>query len=149
MTVLGPVRSIDPISRDDAPSYRRRRPPGIARSAGFRRTPDRIVVPGAVLLVGARTIDDPSPEWLLAALGAGLVLFAIVFVYPKGMGMGDVKLAALLGAGLGVSVVVALFIGFLAAFVPALVLIVLYGGSARKRAISLGPFLALGGIVAL
>jgi len=114
-----------------------------------RLIPNRIVVPGAVLLVGARTIDDPSPEWLLAALGAGFVLFAIVFVYPKGMGMGDVKLAALLGAGLGVSVVVALFIGFLAAFVPALALIVRHGGAARKRAIPLGPFLALGGIVAL
>lgn len=111
--------------------------------------PNRIVVPGAVLMVVARTIDDPSPEWILAALGAGFVLFVIFLAYPKGMGMGDVKLAAFLGGGLGLAVVVALFAGFIAAFLPALVLLVRFGSSARKRAIPFGPFLALGGVLAL
>ena len=69
--------------------------------------------------------------------------------YPKGMGMGDVKLAAYMGAGLGVHVIVALFLGFIAALVPAVVLLVRHGREARKQAIPLGPFLAFGGVVAL
>lgn len=114
-----------------------------------RLIPDRIVLPGAVAMLVARTIDDPSVEWVLSALGAGLVLFLVVLAYPRGMGMGDVKLSAFLGAGLGLSVIVALFIGFFAAFVPAAALLVRHGRAARKRAIPLGPFLALGGVVAL
>jgi prepilin signal peptidase PulO-like enzyme (type II secretory pathway) len=114
-----------------------------------RLIPDRILLPGAVVVLVARTLDDPSVEWVLSALGAGLALFVVVFAYPRGMGMGDVKLAAFLGAGLGLAVFVALFIGFLAAFVPALVLLVRHGRAARKQAIPLGPFLALGGVVAL
>ncbi len=114
-----------------------------------RLIPNRIVVPGAALLLVARTLDDPSLEWLLGALGAGGALLAAALVYPKGLGMGDVKLAAFLGAGLGASVAVALFVGFLTAFVPAAVLLARYGRAARKQAIPLGPFLALGGVVAL
>jgi prepilin signal peptidase PulO-like enzyme (type II secretory pathway) len=114
-----------------------------------RLIPDKIILPGAVLVLGLRTIDDPSVEWILCALGAGLVLFLIVLVYPRGLGLGDVKLSAFLGAGLGISVVVAMFVGFFVAFVPALVLLVRHGREARKKAIPLGPFLALGGVVAL
>lgn len=114
-----------------------------------RLIPDAIVLPGAALVLILRTIDDPSIEWVLSALGAGLVLFVIVLAYPKGMGMGDVKLSAFLGAGLGLSVIVAMFVGFFAAFVPAAVLMARQGKEARRQAIPLGPFLALGGIVAL
>jgi leader peptidase (prepilin peptidase)/N-methyltransferase len=114
-----------------------------------RLIPDKIVLPGAVAVLALRTIDDPSVEWILCALGAGLALFLIVLVYPRGLGMGDVKLSTLLGAGLGISVAVAMFVGFFAAFVPALVLFVRHGREARKSAIPLGPFLALGGVVAL
>jgi leader peptidase (prepilin peptidase)/N-methyltransferase len=114
-----------------------------------RLIPNRVVLPAAVLVLALRTIDDPSIEWIAAALGAGLVLFLIVFAYPRGMGMGDVKLSTLLGAGLGVSVIVGLFLGFISAFVPAAVLLVRHGSAARKRAIPLGPFLALGGVIAL
>jgi leader peptidase (prepilin peptidase)/N-methyltransferase len=114
-----------------------------------RLLPDRIVLPGTVLLLGLRTLDDPSLEWVASAFGAGLVLFLIVLVYPKGMGMGDVKLAALLGAGLGAHVAIALFLGFFAAFVPALALLLRHGGAARRQAIPLGPFLALGALLAL
>lgn len=114
-----------------------------------RLIPNRIVLPGTVLVVAARTLDDPSLVWVLATLAAGLVLFVVVLIYPKGMGMGDAKLAAFLGAGLGAPVAVALFLGFLAAFVPAAVLLVRHGRAARKQAIPLGPFLALGGVVAL
>jgi prepilin signal peptidase PulO-like enzyme (type II secretory pathway) len=114
-----------------------------------RLIPDRIVVPSAVLVLVLRTVDEPSVAWVLGALGAAFALFVLVFAYPKGMGLGDVKLALLLGAGLGLGVVVALFIGFLAAAVPALALLVRHGRAARKLAIPLGPFLALGGVVAL
>jgi leader peptidase (prepilin peptidase)/N-methyltransferase len=111
--------------------------------------PNRIVLPGTLLVLVARTLDDPSVEWVVAALAAGAVLLVIAFIYPAGLGMGDVKLAAYLGAGLGAAVVVGIFIGFLAAFVPAVVLLVRHGRAARKAAIPLGPFLALGAVIAL
>lgn len=114
-----------------------------------RLIPDRIVLPGALLVLALRTLDEPSLAWLLGGLGAGLALFLLVLAYPKGMGMGDVKLALLLGAGLGVGVLVALFAGFLAGAVPAIVLLARHGSAARKQAIPLGPFLALGGVIAL
>lgn len=115
----------------------------------YRLIPDKVVLPGAVIVLALRTLDDPSVEWILSALGAGLVLFLIVLVYPRGMGMGDVKLSAFLGAGLGISVIVAMFVGFFVAFVPAAILFARQGKEARRSAIPLGPFLAIGGIVAL
>jgi leader peptidase (prepilin peptidase)/N-methyltransferase len=114
-----------------------------------RLIPDLVVLPGAAAVLALRTIDDPSLEWVLSALAAGLVLFLVVLAYPRGLGMGDVKLSALLGAGLGVSVVAAMFVGFFVAFVPAAILLLRHGREARKSAIPLGPFLALGGVVAL
>jgi leader peptidase (prepilin peptidase)/N-methyltransferase len=114
-----------------------------------RLIPDAIVLPSAVALLALRTIADPGIEWVLSALAAGLVLFLVVLVHPRGIGMGDVKLSAFLGAGLGVSVIVAMFVGFFVAFVPALILLVHKGREARKAAIPFGPFLALGGVVAL
>jgi leader peptidase (prepilin peptidase)/N-methyltransferase len=114
-----------------------------------RLIPDKVVLPGAVAVLALRTVDDPSLEWILSALGAGLVLFLVVLAYPRGLGLGDVKLSALLGAELGISVIVAMFVGFFVAFVPAAVLFVRHGKAARTAAIPLGPFLALGGVVAL
>jgi leader peptidase (prepilin peptidase)/N-methyltransferase len=114
-----------------------------------RLIPDLVVLPGGAAVLALRTIDDPSLEWVLSALAAALVLFLVVLAYPRGLGMGDVKLSGLLGAGLGVSVIVAMFVGFFVAFVPAAVLFVRHGRAARKSAIPLGPFLALGGVVAL
>jgi leader peptidase (prepilin peptidase)/N-methyltransferase len=114
-----------------------------------RLIPDTIVLPGAVVMLALRTIDDPSIEWVLCGLGAGIVLFLIVLAYPRGLGMGDVKLSAFLGAGLGIPVIVAMFVGFFAALAPALAVFVRKGRQARKSAIPLGPFLALGGVVAL
>ena len=114
-----------------------------------RLIPDRIILPGAVVVVVLRTIDEPSVGWILAGLGAGLGLFLLVLAYPRGMGLGDVKLAFFLGCGLGLVVVVGLFIGFVAAALPAIVLLVRHGMAARKQMIPLGPFLALGAVVAL
>ena len=68
-----------------------------------RLIPDRIVLPGAVLVLVGRTVDEPSVAWILEGLGACLGLFLLVLVYPRGMGMGDVKLALFMGFGLGLT----------------------------------------------
>ena len=116
-----------------------------------RIIPNRIVLPAtaAVLLVHASVSAERAVEAVVAALAAALVLYLPLFVYPAGMGMGDVKLALLLGAALGKSVVVALVVGLVAPLPVAIALIALRGPGARKSAIPFGPFLALGGLVAL
>jgi leader peptidase (prepilin peptidase)/N-methyltransferase len=114
-----------------------------------RIIPNKIVVPATAVVLVAQTALEPSVEWTLAALGCALFLFLAVLAYPAGMGMGDVKLALLLGAMLGRTAPVALMIGMLAALVPVFVLFALHGTAARKMAIPFGPFLAVGGIVAL
>jgi leader peptidase (prepilin peptidase) / N-methyltransferase len=114
-----------------------------------RIVPNRIVVPTSAVVLAAQTLVEPSLEWPLAALGASGFLFAAAVAYPRGMGMGDVKLAFLLGAALGKTATVALMIGMLAALVPAAVLFARHGSAARKLAIPFAPFLALGGVVAL
>jgi leader peptidase (prepilin peptidase)/N-methyltransferase len=116
-----------------------------------RIIPNRIVVPAAMLILIAQIALNPDRalEWTAAALGAALFLFLPLLVYPNGMGMGDVKLALLLGVGLGWAIVPALVVGLLAAFVVALVVLARGGLAARKTALPFGPFLALGALVAL
>ena len=114
-----------------------------------RIIPNRIVVPAAAVVLAAQTALHPSPEWALGALGAAGFLFVAALVYPAGMGMGDVKLALVMGAMLGRTVTVALMVGMVAALVPSLVLFARHGARARKMGIPLGPFLALGSVVAL
>jgi leader peptidase (prepilin peptidase)/N-methyltransferase len=114
-----------------------------------RIVPNRIVLPAAGVTLVAHTLIDPSPEWVLGAVGASGFLFLAVLAYPKGLGMGDVKLALLLGAMLGATVSVALLLGFLAALVPAVVLFARHGTAARKMAVPLVPFLSLGAVIAL
>ena len=86
---------------------------------------------------------------MLAALAASGFLFAAALAYPAGMGMGDVKLALLMGAVLGRTVSVALMVGMLAAMVPGVYLVARHGKAARKMGIPFGPFLALGSVLAL
>jgi leader peptidase (prepilin peptidase)/N-methyltransferase len=114
-----------------------------------RVIPNRIVVPASVVLLAAQTIVHPSAEWAIAAVAASLFFFLAALAYPGGMGMGDVKLAFLLGAVLGRTVAVALLGGMIFALVPSVFLLVRHGSKARKMAIPFGPFLALGGVVAL
>ena len=114
-----------------------------------RIIPNRVVVPATVVVLGAQTLLHPSPEWAIAALGASGFLFAAAVAYPAGMGMGDVKLALLMGAMLGRVVPVAMMIGMLLALVPSVYLLVRHGGAARKMGIPFGPFLALGSVIAL
>jgi leader peptidase (prepilin peptidase)/N-methyltransferase len=114
-----------------------------------RIIPNRIVLPATVVVLAANTVRDLSPEWALAALGASGFLFAAALAYPGGMGMGDVKLALLMGAALGRTVPVALMAGMVAAMVPSVVLLIRHGSKARKMGIPFGPFLAIGSVVAL
>jgi leader peptidase (prepilin peptidase)/N-methyltransferase len=122
-----------------------------AIDAERRILPDLIVLPSWVLVLAANIVLEPdrTVEWAVASLGASLFLFLALVAYPKGMGMGDVKLALLLGAMLGKSVAVGMMIGMLAALVYSTVLFARHGIGARKMAIPFGPFLAFGAIVAL
>ena len=115
----------------------------------LRILPDRIVLPATVVVLLAQEIRQPSLEWPLAGLAAALFLFIAAVIYPRGMGMGDVKLMLLVGAMLGRTVAVALMIGLLSALVPAAVLFARHGRVARSMKIPLGPFLAVGAVVAL
>jgi leader peptidase (prepilin peptidase)/N-methyltransferase len=114
-----------------------------------RIIPNRIVLPATGIVLVANTLRDPSVEWVLAGLGAFTFLFVAALIYPAGMGMGDVKLAALMGVALGRVVPVALMAGMIAALVPSMVLFARHGSKARKMGIPFGPFLAIGSVVAL
>jgi leader peptidase (prepilin peptidase) / N-methyltransferase len=114
-----------------------------------RIIPNRIVLPAAAVCLVGRTVLDPSLEWVVAAVGASAFLLVAALAYPGGMGMGDVKLALLMGAMLGRTVPIALFVGMVAALAPSVVLLVRHGSKARKMGIPFGPFLALGSVVAL
>jgi leader peptidase (prepilin peptidase) / N-methyltransferase len=114
-----------------------------------RIVPNKIVLPAAAIVLVAQTVLHPSVEWLAAALGASLFLLLAALAYPRGMGMGDVKLALLLGAALGRTVPVAMFAAMIAALVPSAVLFARHGSAARKMAIPFAPFLALGGLLGL
>jgi leader peptidase (prepilin peptidase) / N-methyltransferase len=117
---------------------------------------ERRVIPNAVLLAGAAiavaiaAATDPGslPTRAIAAMLAGGVLLLMALAHPRGMGMGDVKLAAVMGLYLGRSVAPALLIGFGAGALAGVVIIARRGAPARKHAVPFGPFLALGGIVA-
>jgi leader peptidase (prepilin peptidase)/N-methyltransferase len=114
-----------------------------------RIVPNRVVLPAAAVVLALMTAAEPSPQWALAAAGASGFLLAAAIAYPSGMGMGDVKLALLMGAALGRTVPIALLLAMFAALVPAAVLLLRHGASARKMAIPFAPFLALGSVVAL
>jgi leader peptidase (prepilin peptidase) / N-methyltransferase len=120
-----------------------------AIDAKHRIIPNRIVVPAAAVVLVANSVITLSPQWAIGAFAAAGFLFAAALAYPAGMGMGDVKLALLMGAALGKTVSVALMVGMFAAMVPGLYLIARHGKAARKMGVPFGPFLALGSIVAL
>ena len=118
--------------------------------------PNRIVYPLALatpaLLTVAALGDDDWAALGRAVLGGALAMLALGLLHllsPRSMGFGDVKLALLMGAALGKTVSVALMLGMVAAMVPGLYLLVRHGRAARKMGVPLGPFLALGSVVAL
>jgi leader peptidase (prepilin peptidase) / N-methyltransferase len=116
-----------------------------------RLLPNKIVYPLAAWGVVATLLVDRSDlaGHLIAGVGAFAFLFAAVLAYPRGMGMGDVKLAGAMGLYLGLSIVPALLVAFLSGSLVGLAMIAREGAAARKKAVPFGVFLALGGIVAV
>jgi leader peptidase (prepilin peptidase) / N-methyltransferase len=118
---------------------------------------ERRIIPNKILLVAAIgglaivAVTDPGslPERAIAAAAAGGLLLAAAIAYPRGMGLGDVKLAATMGLFLGRDVGPAILVALLAGSLVGLAMIARHGAAARKRAIPFGPFLALGGVVGL
>ena len=116
-----------------------------------RVVPNVIVAPAAAFGVAAAAIvaTGDLAEMLAAGAGAFIAMLAIALAYPRGMGMGDVKLAGTMGLYLGVSVLPALLVGFLAGTLVGVGIMARKGAAARKQALPFGPFLALGGLVGL
>jgi leader peptidase (prepilin peptidase)/N-methyltransferase len=116
-----------------------------------RIIPNKVLIVAAVLGVAIAAIGDPAslPERAIAAVAAGGLLFLAALAYPRGMGMGDVKLAAVMGLFLGRNVAPAILAALLAGSLVGLAMIARHGAAARKRAIPFGPFLALGGVAGL
>jgi leader peptidase (prepilin peptidase) / N-methyltransferase len=114
-----------------------------------RIVPNRVVLPAAGAVLVLNTVWHPSPVWAIGAIGAAGFLFLAALVYPGGMGMGDVKLALLIGALLGRTTPVGIMLGLFLALVPSIVLLARHGASARKLGIPFAPFLAAGAVVAL
>jgi leader peptidase (prepilin peptidase) / N-methyltransferase len=115
------------------------------------RLPNRIVLPSAAIVLVARLASEPEhwQAWLFAGLGAFALFLVFALIYPAGLGMGDVKLALLLGFALGGAVMPALLVGTLAGAAAGVVLLVRHGAKARRRALPFGPFLAFGAIAIL
>ncbi len=115
----------------------------------YRLIPNRVVGPASVIVLAGMTVAEPSPRWAIAACGAFLFLLVFSLISPQGMGMGDVKLAFLMGAALGPPVAVALVLASLSSLIPSIVLLIRHGRAGRKVGFPFGPFLALGSVLTL
>ncbi|MBA3747228.1 MAG: prepilin peptidase, partial [Solirubrobacterales bacterium] len=117
-----------------------------------RKLPNKLTLPAAIAAVVLGTLLDRSGEVerLVAGVAGGGFFLLAALAYPRGMGMGDVKLAGVIGLFLGREVAAALFIGLIAASVIGVAIIARKGaGEGRKTAVPFGPFLAAGAITAL
>jgi leader peptidase (prepilin peptidase) / N-methyltransferase len=117
----------------------------------LRLIPNAVVVPGAVAGVAIVTATDPGSlgERLAAAAIGGGALLAPSLLRPGAIGMGDVKLAAMMGVYLGRGLAPALLIALAVGAAAGGALLVRHGSQARRRTIPFGPCLALGGVVAI
>jgi leader peptidase (prepilin peptidase) / N-methyltransferase len=116
-----------------------------------RLLPNRIVYPLAAwgLIATLLVETDDLIEHLVAGAGAFVFLLLSVLAYPRGMGMGDVKLAGAMGLFLGLSTIPALLAAFLSGSLVGVAIIAREGAEARKKAVPFGVFLAFGGILAV
>lgn len=130
-----------------------------AIDAEHRRLPNKVLGPATVIAVVLLAIAAAATgRWESlgnAGLGAaayGLPMFTLAFAYPKGMGLGDVKLAGYLGLHLGwlglTHVLLGAVIGFFAGGFTGIVLLAT-GRRGRKDMIPFGPFMAAGALVAV
>jgi leader peptidase (prepilin peptidase) / N-methyltransferase len=116
-----------------------------------RIIPNRITLPAATAAIVAGLLLDLGfvPEHLIAAAAGGGFFFMAAVAYPRGMGMGDVKLAGVLGLYLGRAVAAAILIALVAGVVLGAAIMVRKGAhEGRRTAVPFGPFLALGGMIA-
>lgn len=116
-----------------------------------RLIPDAALGSGAIAALAIVLASAPAtlPERLAAAAAAGAFLLAAALARPDGMGLGDVKLAAVLGLFLGRAVAWALLAALVAGALAGLVIVARHGAAARSRTIPFAPFLATGAAVAL
>jgi leader peptidase (prepilin peptidase)/N-methyltransferase len=116
-----------------------------------RIIPNRLMLAGALLAPVLVLITEPADmvEHLIAAVAAGGFLLAAAVARPGGMGMGDVKLAGVMGLFLGHDVGPAMLVALVAGSLVGGVIIARHGTAGRKTAVPFGPFLALGGVIGL
>jgi leader peptidase (prepilin peptidase) / N-methyltransferase len=116
-----------------------------------RLIPNKILFVTAALGVAIAALLDPGslPERAIGAAAAGGLLFIAALAYPRGMGLGDVKLAATMGLFLGLDIGPAMVVALLSGSLVGLAIMARRGAAARKLAIPFGPFLAIGGAVGL
>ena len=118
----------------------------------YQIIPNKITYPGVVVGIVIVALTDLSSleENLIAAFIAGGFLFVAWFLRPGGMGLGDVKLAFMLGVYLGRAVAPAMFVALISGSLIGAIIIARYGAAkGRKMKIPFGPYLALGGLVGL
>ncbi len=113
--------------------------------------PNKLTAPAAVLAIALGAVLEPSylPEQLAAGAGALIFFLLPTLIHQKGMGMGDVKLVAVLGLYLGRAVAPAIFIALILGVVVGAAIIAMKGMSdGRRTKVPFGPFLAVGALVA-
>jgi len=113
--------------------------------------PNKLTAPAAVLAVALGAVLEPSylPEQLAAGAGALAFFLLPTLIHSKGMGMGDVKLAGVLGLYLGRSVAPAVFIALILGVVVGAAIMAARGvADGRRTKVPFGPFLAAGALIA-
>jgi leader peptidase (prepilin peptidase)/N-methyltransferase len=118
----------------------------------LRLLPDRLTGPAAVLAIALGAVLDPGGEVerLIAGGAAGGFFLVAWYLKPAGMGLGDVKLAAVLGLFLGRSVAVAVLVALACGVLVGAVVVRRLGIAAgRRETLPFGPCLAFGGVLAV
>jgi leader peptidase (prepilin peptidase)/N-methyltransferase len=116
-----------------------------------RLVPDAALLAGLAIALAVCLSSDPAgvPGRLLAGAAAAGFLLAAALLRPDGMGLGDVKLAGVLGFYLGARVIEAMAVAFAAGSLAGLAMFARHGWEARRRTIPFAPFLALGALAAM
>jgi leader peptidase (prepilin peptidase)/N-methyltransferase len=116
-----------------------------------RVIPDGPLIAALTVALALCAIAEPAGlgDRLACGAGAGGFLLAAAMIRPDGMGLGDVKLAAVLGVYLGTRVLAAMLVAFAAGSLAGVILLVRHGWGARRQTIPFGPFLALGALLAI
>jgi len=117
--------------------------------------PDIISIPGIVIFASSGFFlpEMSFTDALIGILAGGGILYAVAFLYFKlrntqGMGGGDIKLLAMIGAATGFKgVIFTIFTGSLAGTVAGIAAMILTGGTIGRLRIPFGPYLSFGAII--